>query len=217
MTEAPKLKLYHYFRSSASWRVRFAFAAKGIQAELIPIGLLDNESESPEHLARNPMGYVPVLEIPGGTRPRYLAESLAIIEWAEEIYREKPLLPGDAWQKARIRQLAELINAGTQPLVNLGVGLFHSVDAEEQKRWNQHWIRKGLGAYEKISRETAGRFSVGDTLTLADICLIPQCYSAERNEVSLSDYPVVARINAEALRLESCRLSHPDRYQPAKG
>jgi maleylacetoacetate isomerase len=208
------MKLYHYWRSSSSWRVRFAFAAKGIHAELVPIGLLDDESEKPEHLARNPMGYVPVLEVQevSGSKPRYLAESLAIIEWAEEIYREKPLLPGDAWQRARIRQLAELINSGTQPLVNLGVGALHSPDAEAQKRWNQHWLRKGLDAYEKIARETAGRFSVGDTLTLADICLIPQCYSAVRNHIALEDYPIIARVHAEAALLESFKNSHPDRF-----
>lgn len=219
LIKAPKvsrLTLYHYWRSTSSWRVRFAFEAKGIAAELLPIDLLAGQSETPEHLARNPMGYVPVLEvlIAPDTRPRYLAESLAIIEWAEETYRDKPLLPGDAWQRARIRQLAELINAGTQPLVNLGVGNRHSDDPAEQKAWNQHWIRKGLEAYEKIVKETAGRLSVGDTLTLADICLIPQCYSAARNDVNVVDYPTIARINEEALRLECCQRSHPDRFAP---
>jgi maleylacetoacetate isomerase len=218
MGAAPSLRLYHYWRSTSSWRVRFAFAAKGIPCELIAVNLLENESEGAEHLVRNPMGYVPVLELkdaPAGA-PRYLAESLAIIHWAEETFTDVPLLPGDAWQRGRIWQLAELINAGTQPLVNLGVGARHSADEAEQKLWNQHWLRKGLEAYERLVRETAGRLSVGDRLTLADICLIPQCYSAARNDVRLDDYPTIRRINEEALRLESCIRSHPDRYSPGK-
>jgi maleylpyruvate isomerase len=199
--------------------VRFAFAAKGVAAEYVAINLLEGGSESAEHLARNPMGYVPVLEFldhAGGDRkPRYLGESLAIIEWAEEAYRAHPLLPSDLILKGRARQLAELINAGTQPLINLGVGARHSADEAEQKAWNQHWIKKGLAAYEELARETAGKFSIGDSLTLADICLIPQGYSAARNGVTLDEYPTIGRIHAECAKLASYQSSHPDRFKPA--
>jgi maleylpyruvate isomerase len=216
---ASGLRLYHYWRSTSSWRVRFALAAKGIPAEYVAINLLENESESPAHLARNPMGYVPVLEIPaataGSAQPGHcLGESLAIIEWLEETYRATPLLPADPWLRARARQLAELINSGTQPLINLGVAARHSTDEAEQKAWNQHWIRKGLSAYEALVAETAGKLSVGDSLTLADICLIPQCYSAARNDVTLDEYPTIARIQAEAAKLAAYQSSHPDRYKP---
>jgi maleylpyruvate isomerase len=216
-TPAPRLRLFHYWRSTSSWRVRFALAAKGAEAEYVAVNLLDGASESTEHLVRNPMGYVPVLEIsdaPAG-KPRYLGESLAIIEWIEEVFRVRPLLPPDPLLRARTRQLAELINAGTQPLINLGVASQHSADEAAQKSWNQHWIRKGLGAYEELVRETAGKVSVGDTLTLADLCLIPQCYSAARNEVALDPYPTIARIHAEAARHPAYQSSHPDRYKPA--
>ena len=225
-----QLKLYHYWRSSASWRVRFAFAAKGIQVDLIPLNLLLGESETPEHLKRNPLGHVPVLEVtdqsgPDAGKPRYLAESLAIIEWAEEIYPTNPLLPADSWLRARVRQLAEIINAGTQPLTNLGVASFHpsypgsgqpsqSSAPAQEKAWNQHWMHRGLEAYEMIVRETAGKFSVGDTLTMADICLVPQCYSAGRFDVSLQSFPTLARINEQVLKLESCQAAHPDRFAP---
>jgi maleylacetoacetate isomerase len=211
-----KLRLYHYWRSTSSWRVRFAFAVKGIPAELVAVNLLADESESELHKARNPMGYVPVLEwldAPGG-KSRHLAESMAIVEWAEETFPGVPLLPKDPWLRGQCRQLAELINAGTQPLINLGVGQRHSEDAEEQKRWNQHWIKKGLQAFEDIVRANAGRYCLGEQLTLADVFLIPQCYSAGRNEVSLDAYPTLARINQEVLKLPSCQASHPDRFAP---
>jgi maleylpyruvate isomerase len=210
------LRLYHYWRSTSSWRVRFAFAFKGIEAEMIAVNLLADESEKPEHLERNPMGHVPVLEVlsPPLGKPRYIGESLAIIEWAEETHRDRPLLPADPLDRARVRQLSELINAGTQPLINLGVGGYHSNDPEAQKSWNQHWIRKGLGAYEKLASETASRYSLGNELTLADVCLIPQCYSAARNEVTLDAYPTIARIHEAVLALPACQVSHPDRFAP---
>jgi maleylpyruvate isomerase len=213
-----RLRLYHYWRSSASWRVRFGFAVKGILPEMVQVGLLDNQADSPEHKARNPMGFVPVLEFldsPEKSGPkRYLAESLAILEWAHETQTGPSYLPSDPLLRARCRQLAEIINAGTQPLINLGVGEEHSSDPSEQKRWNQHWIRRGLESFEALVGETSGKFAIGDTLTLADICLIPQCYSATRNEVSLDAYPAISRIHAAALETDACRASHPERYKP---
>lgn len=211
------LRLFHYWRSTSSWRVRFAFAAKQIEAEYVAINLLEGESDTPEHLARNPMGYVPVLELPNAQpgKPRYLGESVAILEWAEETFRAHPLLPSDPALRARTRQLVELINAGTQPLVNLGVAAQHSTDEAAQKAWNQHWIRKGLEAYELLVRETAGTFSIGNALTLADICLLPQLYGAGRNDVTFEAYPTIARIHAEAVKHPAYLSSHPDRYKPA--
>jgi maleylpyruvate isomerase len=196
--------------------VRWAFALKGIACEMIPINLLNEEAESAEHRKRNPLGFVPVLEVLDRERLHYLAESIAIIEWAEETRPEPRLLPGDTYQRARIRQLAELVNAGTQPLQNLNTQHFHAPDnAEEQKRWNRHWIRNGLAAYETLIQETAGRYSVGDSITMADLFLIPQCYNAWRHEIPLSEYPAIERIHASAILTESCQASHPDRFQPA--
>src|SRR5688500_17347222 len=114
-----KLKLYHYWRSSSSWRIRWALAHKAVACEYIPVSLLDGESESEEHLSRNPLGFVPVLEIVrSGATPFYLSESMAILEWIEEMHPNPTLLPGDAYQRARIRQLAEIIASDTQPLQN---------------------------------------------------------------------------------------------------
>ncbi len=214
VAEFPKIKLYHYWRSSSSWRVRWAFQLKGIHCEMQTVNLLSDESESSEHRARNPMGYVPALEFLEPRGHQYLAESTALMEWAEEVKPEPKLLPGNPRQRARIRQLVQIINAGTQPIQNLNVQIFHSSDLQEQKKWNAHWIRNGLEAYEKLVQATSGKFSVGDGITMADLCLIPQCYNALRNDVALSDFPTVASINEAALATEACQASHPDRYAP---
>jgi maleylpyruvate isomerase len=212
-----RLRLFHYWRSSASWRARFALAHKQVPVEFAHVNLLDGSSESPEYLKRNPMGYVPTLEIVDAAagKPRFIAESTAIIEWLEETHPAHPLLPTDPLDRARARQLAQLINSGTQPLINLGVASLHTPDEAGQKTWNQHWIRKGLAAFEELVGETAGRFSVGDELTIADICLIPQCYSAGRFDITLEAYPAIARIQAEAAKLGAYQASHPDRFKPA--
>ena len=210
--------LFHYWRSSSSWRVRWALAHKGVNYRTIPVDLLSGESESPEHLERNPMGFVPVLriesELDSGLEPLLLCESLAMIELLEELFPKPTLYPGDAFRRAQIRQLAEIINAGTQPLQNLGPQFLHSTDAEERKRWAQHWIRNGLQAYEKLVSKTSGHFSVGDEITTADLCLIPQCYNARRYDIAVEDYPTIARIEALALQSDACRASHPDRFTP---
>lgn len=214
-------KLYHYWRSSCSWRVRWALALKNIPCEFIPVNLLTDEPESSQHLSRNPMGYVPVLELPpdpnlksGVSKPRYLCESVAIIEYLDEIYPTPVLIPGDAYQKARIRQLTEIINSGTQPLQNLNVSQHHSTDADEQKKWNQFWIRKGLESFEVLAKETTGTFSWADTITLADLVLIPQCYNAQRNGIELGEFPIIERIFNNAMKTESCQASAPDKFQP---
>jgi maleylacetoacetate isomerase len=212
--KVPKLRLYHYWRSSSSWRVRWAFAYKEIACDFVAVDLLPGASESAEHRKRNPLGYVPVLEFQGQPHLPYLGESIAIIEWAEEVFPEPSLLPGNPLERARARQLAEIINSGTQPLQNLNAQDEHTKDPVERKRWTQHWIRNGLQAYETLVAETAGPFSMGDQLTLADLFLVPQCYNAARNEVGLDAYPNIARIQKNALATPSCMASHPDRFQP---
>lgn len=210
-------RLYHYWRSSSSWRVRWAFAIKKISCEFLPVDLLKKEQTSPEHLQKNPAGTVPVLEILDGKKrvAARIAESTAIIEWAEESFSEPKLLPSDPVKRAKIRQLSQIINSGIQPVQNLKVQQYYSEVKEKQKAWAQHWIRKGLQTYETLVKETAGKFSVGDEITMADLFLIPQCYNAERYEVSLKEFPTIAKINANALNTEACKAAHPDRFKPA--
>lgn len=207
------LKLYHYWRSSSSWRVRWALDLKHVPHELVAISLLNGESESPEHLARHPLGYVPVLETPDGC----LSQSAAIIHWIEGTFPGSPsLFPEDTWEHSRVIQLADMISADTQPIQNVPVLQMHSSDPAEQKKWAQHFIRSGLAAYEKIAALTAGRFSVGDELTYADLCLMPQLYNANRYDVAITEFPPLARIAAECEKLPSYQSSHPARHEPPK-
>jgi maleylacetoacetate isomerase len=206
------MTLYHYWRSTSSWRVRFMLAQKKIEVKYVHVNLLDNETERPEHLKRNPMGFVPVLEIAPG---KYLFESVAIGEWLEETHPQNPLLPKDSFARAEIRALCEWINAGIQPLGNLTVTDHLSNDPEEKKAWTQHWVRRGFTAYEKLIAKTSGDFCFGNQLTMADIFLVPQCYAALRNEVDLNGFPTIARINANILQTEGAQATHPDRFKPA--
>jgi maleylacetoacetate isomerase len=202
--------LYHYWRSTSSWRVRWALELKGIKAELVHVSLLDGESESEMHKKRSPMGYVPVIEIHG----KHLIESVAIIEWLEEAYSKPLLFPGDSFQRAHIRALVEIVNAGTQPLQNLSVLDHYSSDEKKRKEWCAHFIRLGLLAYNEKIKDTAGDFSVGNEVTAADLYLIPQVYNAYRFEADISDLPKLIEIYERSLKLPSCAASHPDNYKP---
>jgi maleylacetoacetate isomerase len=206
--------LYHYWRSTSSWRVRWILDYKNIQVDYVPINLLNNESESPGFLRHNPIGHVPVLEIQTAHGPLNLTESTAIAEWLEETSSGPRLLPSNAFKRAQVRSLCELVNSGIQPLVNLTVGEKLSEDQEVRKQWNQHWITRGFRAYEKLIQATAGKFVLGDEMTLADIFLAPQCYAAERNDVRLEEFPLISKVYANLLETPSGQSSHPDRYRP---
>jgi maleylacetoacetate isomerase len=188
---------------------------KGIPYEAVPVSLLNGESEGIDHRKRNPAGFVPVLEVPG-KQSLYLTESLAIIEYLEEVRPELPaLLPGTPEDRARIRALSEVINAGIQPIQNIPVLERHSVDPVEQKAWAKEFIAKGLQVYESLCGSMAGTYSVGDAFSLADVCLIPQIYNAERHEVDLNDFPVISGIHDRCRNLPAFSSSHPDRFRPA--
>ena len=208
-------RLYHYWRSSSSWRVRFGLSLKGIPYEPVAISLLDGSSESTEHLERNPAGSVPVLEIPGMV-PRRLTESLAILQYLEDLHPgTTSFLPPDPYLKARCWALAETVNAGIQPIQNLPVLHRHSDDPGEQRNWARHFIRKGLEVYESLCAPIRGRFSVGDHPSLADLCLAPQLYNADRYQVDWSDLGNLVGIEQACRALPAWTESHPDRFKPA--
>jgi maleylpyruvate isomerase len=204
------MKLYGYWRSSSSYRVRIALHHKGIPFDYVPIHLLRDGGEQfgPEHRARSPMAKVPALELPDG---RVLTESLAILEYLEETHPERPLLPGDPYLRARARMLAELVNSGIQPLQNLSV-LRHVKDAlgGDDKAWLAHWVGGGLAALERAVTETAGAFCVGDAPSLADVCLVPELHFARRNGLDLTALPALVRIDAACQPLPAFVAAHPD-------
>lgn len=200
-----QLKLYHYWRSSSSWRVRWALEYKGIPYDSIPVNLLQNEQRSAAYTQKSPMQHVPMLEIDG----KPLSESIAIMEWIEETYPQPPLLPSDSMTRATVRELCQLIAADIQPIQNLKVMQYHSADPKERERWAHHWISQGLKAVEARLHQTAGTFSVGGALTMADLCLIPQVYNALRFNVDMNQFPLCRRIYEHCLKMPSCDKAAP--------
>lgn len=199
------LKLFHYWRSSCSWRVRWALAIKRIAFDHQPINLLLGEQRDPAFAKMNPLSTVPVVH----TGQNHFTQSLAILEWLEETHPTPALLPNNVTDRLRVRQLSLIIAADTQPLQNLAAQKYYSSDAHLQKTYAQHWINKGLHAYETVARSTAGTYSMGSQLTMADLCLIPQCYNATRFAVDLTCYPTIHRIYKHCLTLPECDQSAP--------
>ncbi|MBL8683408.1 MAG: maleylacetoacetate isomerase [Myxococcales bacterium] len=211
------LVLYQYWRSSASWRVRWALAHKGIAFDKVAVNLLKSEQRADEHRARNPIGHLPALEVAPG---RYLAESVAIIEWLEETHPTPALYPADPWAKARVRQVCELVNAGIQPLQNLVVLDKVSSEAEGKKAWAHEFNLRGLKALEALLREIdaelgEGSFAVGSTLTAADLFVVPQVYSARRFGVDVAPFTRVLRAEASALATPHADGARPEKQPDA--
>ncbi|XP_061467825.1 maleylacetoacetate isomerase isoform X2 [Rhineura floridana] len=205
MEASKKPVLYTYFRSSCTWRVRTALALKGIAYDQVPINLLkDGWQLTPQFKERNPMQQVPVLIIDGMT----LSQSLAIIEYLEETRPNPRILPQDPKKRAQVRMISDHIASGIQPLQNLTV---LQEMGEKKQGWAQRCISHGFKALEQILQETAGRYCVGNEVTMADLCLVPQVYNAERFKVDLAPYPTINRINKALLEIEAFQTSHPSR------
>ena len=158
--------LYHYWRSSCSWRVRWGFAYKKQQLHYQAVNLLKNEQRSPDYLKKNPSGLVPSFYLNNS----YVGESLAILEWLEEQYPNPPLLPRHAFEKLKVRQLCYTIMSGIQPLQNLSAQQKHHKNKKEQHHYARFWIEKGFLTYEQLLEKPAHGYSFGSTLTLADLC-----------------------------------------------
>jgi maleylpyruvate isomerase len=208
------MKLYNYYRSSASWRVRIALAWKSVAYEYVAVHLLKDGGQQfgDAHLERNPMAQVPALEVEMDGQTRVISQSLAILEFLEEAYPEPALLPADRWSRARARELAETINAGIQPHHNLGpMTRLEAVQPGLGKAHGRHFIQVGLAALEARVRETAGSCCIGDSPTFADVCLVPQLFGARRQEVGLDAYPTLLRIEAHLNTIPAFITTHPDR------
>jgi maleylacetoacetate isomerase len=195
--------LYQYWRSSASWRVRWALAIKNIPFTSVPVDITKGEQSTADHRARNPIEHVPALQIDG----RWLTESVAIFEYLEETRPQPALYPNDPWLRARVRQVVETINAGIQPLQNLIVLGRVSDDPEAKKAWAVFFNERGLLALERLLEEIAkdtggGTFCVGHSLTAADVFLVPQIATARRFGIDLGRFP-------RALAAEKAALATP--------
>jgi len=185
------MKLYNYFRSSASFRVRIALALKGLPYEYVPVHLAKGEHKQAVYADIAADQLVPALELDDGTR---LSQSMAIIEFLDETYPTPALVPADALGRARVRALAQSIACEIHPVNNLRVLKYLSkelkVDEEAKNNWYRHWVRTGLESFERqLALLPASTFCFGETPTLADCCLVPQIFNGQRFNTPLDGLP----------------------------
>ena len=206
------MKLYGYFRSSAAYRVRIALNLKNIPVEHAFVHLRRDEQSATDYRGKNPFGLVPTLEHDG----QCLTQSLAIIEYLDEIQRDPPLLPRSAVDRAYVRSIALSIACDIHPLNNLRVlnYLAQNLSVQDAARdaWFTHWVDIGLRAVEQVLRRDArvGTYCCGDRPSLADICLVPQVFSAERVKYDLSEMPTIMRIVGAARRHPAFAAAAPE-------
>lgn len=209
------MKLYSYFRSSASYRVRIALNLKGVPYEYVPVHLVRNGGEQLSKAYRdiNPDRLVPSL-VDDAQPP--ITQSLAIIEYLEEIHPEPPLLPRDPAARAYVRSLSLQIACEIHPLNNLRVLKYLTenlgLDDEAKVAWYRHWVEVGFDSLEArlVADKRTGAFCVRDVPTIADLCLVPQVFNAQRFSVDIGRYPTLARINENAMRLDAFAQAAPD-------
>ena len=206
------IRLFDYFRSSASYRVRIGLNLKRVDYERVDLSLLDGKQREPDNLARNPQGFVPTLEIDG----HHLPQSLAILDYLDARFPEPAFVSKDPARRAKTLAQALLIACDIHPLNNLRVigYLKDRFDADQQARddWYRHWIREGFTALEKMAAGS-GTYLGGDAPDLADICLAPQMFNARRFKLDLGAFPALVRIDAALQELEPFAAAHPDRVQ----
>ena len=212
------MRLYTYFRSSAAFRARIALNLKGLKYEPQFVSLPKGAHRAAEYAEVNPQALVPTLVCDDGLR---LAQSLAIIEYLDETHPEPPLLPRDAKGRARVRSLSLLIACEIHPLNNLRTLQFLKRELKQSEEqvtgWYRHWIAEGLGKLEaEMKSHLTGRFSHGDAPTMADCCLVPQIFNAQRYDCDLVPYPTVMRVFAECMKLDAFERAQPSRQPDAE-
>ena len=214
------MKLYSYFRSSAAYRVRIALNLKGLAYDTVPVHLTRGGGEqfAPGYRKLNPQALVPVLQDGG----RLFTQSLAIIEYLDEVHPQNPLLPKDPAARARVRALALAIACDLHPLNNTRVLNYLTgpmgLGDDAKRIWYHHWIAEGLRALEAslVSDRETGRFCHGDAPGLADCCLVPQLANAYRFKCDVSSYPTLLRVEKNCQALEAFRRAAPDQQPDAE-
>jgi maleylacetoacetate isomerase len=211
------VKLYSYFRSSAAYRLRIALNLKGLNYDTIPIHLQKDGGQQlkPEYRAVNPQMRVPALKLDSG---EILIQSLAIIEYLDEVHPQPPLLPRDSIDRARARALAEIIACDIHPLNNLGPlrYLKRELGQDQAKidAWYHHWILEGFAALEALLQP--GPYALGRDVTLADICIVPQVANARRLKVLLEAFPKIVAVDAACAKLPAFEKARPENQPDAE-
>jgi maleylacetoacetate isomerase len=216
-----RLRLYSYWRSSAAYRVRIGLHLKGLSFDTMPVHLVRDggEQHSPGFHQANPQELVPVLE----HGQRMLRQSLAILEYLDEVWPQPALLPATARERQRVRALAQLVACDIHPLNNLRVLQYlereWGVPQPERDNWVRHWMVAGFDAFEAMLAEhpSTGTFCDGNAPTLADCCLVPQLYNARRFGVDLAPYPTMLRIERACLEMPAFQDALPERQPDAPG
>ena len=207
------MKLYSYFRSSAAYRVRIAMNLKGVDYEMTPVNLLTAEQKSDDYKQLNPEGLVPTLK----TEQGILTQSMAILEWLEELYPDPSILPGDVWQRARARSLAYAVSCDIHPINNLRVLKYLQNDLqrsdEEKISWYKHWIDVGFTALEQKLGDH--KYCCTEQPSIADICLVPQVSNALRFKVDMDAYPKIHGIYEYCNQLKAFQDAAPENQPDA--
>ncbi|BFF91999.1 probable maleylacetoacetate isomerase 1 [Drosophila madeirensis] len=204
--DEPRPLLYSFWSSSCSWRVRIALTLKNIPYDIQATNLLrtgEDHVYTDKYRKVNPMQTVPSLQIDGHS----LCDSVAIMHYLEETRPTVPLLPQDVIKRAKVREIVQLICASIQPLQNSSV--LEHVGKGQSLVWAQHWITRGFRALDLVLAGSAGKYCVGDELSMADVCLVPQVFNARRYKVDLTPYPNIVRLDHELQSLPAFKSCHP--------
>jgi maleylacetoacetate isomerase len=208
--------LYSAWRATAPYRVRIGLALKGVDYDYAPVNLIRGDQREPAYRAVNLQGLTPALVLEDGT---VLAQSLAILEWLEETRPSPAILPKAPLARAMVRRMAMIVACDIHPLNNTRVGRRLILDMghseAENIDWIRHWIGEGFDALEPLLAEHSGGFAFGESATIADCCLIPQVYSANRYEVDLSPYPTIRAVAERAADHPAFQAAHPSQQPDA--
>jgi maleylacetoacetate isomerase len=211
------VKLYTYFRSSAAYRVRIALNLKSLPYEMVPVHLTEDGGyqRKPEFIKINPQMRVPALELSNGN---VLTQSLAIIDYLDDVHPDPPLLPSDALARAKVQAIAQIVACDIHPLNNLIVLQYlkrqMKHDQAEIDTWYHHWVTEGFKAIEAMM--TPGPYTCGAHVTLADVCLVPQVFNARRLKVPLDAFPRIVAVEAACLKLAAFDKARPENQPDAK-
>ncbi len=210
------MKLYGYYRSSTSYRLRIALELKGLDFENVPVNLLEGEQKGTDFISRNPFGSVPMLEAKGRDR----AQSMALLEWLDEAYPDKPLLPQDMEQRYTARELVYAIATELHAPLNLPVLKYLKDPLGHSQRivdhWYRHWLKRTLDPVEARLKQLDTKNFLFDTPGMFETVLIPQIYNARRFHYDLTLHPRITRIEAACLALPEFQRAHPDQQIDAK-